>query len=182
MLFMKLSTKKRRFLLALLLLIGSDISLLGCMFLVSPVVHDTFELPFSEAASRELSLTAGNSVWVWFTDLLPGMSGRSAQQWIIWFYVTDPSNSTMLSDSGIVTRGLSLYPPTIVAHQDGSYTLHFSNSVGGNFTKTVNLSYKITQSVYGVPVEGILLFILFAATLLILIVLVTSFAERNKTN
>jgi len=150
-------------------LIGLDTSLLGSVFLVSPVVNDTFELDFSEEASRQLSPTMGKYVWVWFTDLPPGMSGRSAQQWVIWFYVADPSNNTVLSDAGIVASGFSLYPPTIGADQDGFYTLHFSNSVGGNFTKTVYLSCRITMSVYGVPVECILLLVLIAATVLILI-------------
>ena len=178
---MKLNTRKRRGLLVLLFVLVSIVALLVYMFFSNPVIDETFNLSSSAEAARKLNLTMGKHVSVWFTVLPPGMSGRSAQDWIIWFYVTDPSNSTILSDSGIVSTGW-FYPPTFVAQQEGTYTMHFSNTVGGSFDRTVRLSYRITQSIFGVPFEYLLLFMLIAAMVPTLIVAARVFKEKNKAN
>ena len=49
--------------------------------------------------------------------------------------------------------------------------MHFENSMGSAINKTVSLSYKITQSVFGIPVENLLIYMSIAVGLLILIVI-----------
>lgn len=176
---MRRGIRKRHILLVLLLMLALIILLLGYIFLSNPTVHETFELVFSEEATRELNLTTGEHVSVWLSTIPPGMSGRSAQSWVITFYVTDPGNQTILDEHGIAGTGW-LYPLSFVPHQDGVYVMHFNNTVGGNFDKTVSLSYRITQSIYGIPIEHLLLFMLAANVVLILTLAVIVLIKRNK--
>jgi len=171
--------RKRHILLVLLLVLALIILLLVYIFLSNPTMHETFKLAFSEGATKELNLTTGEHVSVWLSAMPPGMSGRSAQSWVIKFYVTDPHNYTILDTLGIARTGW-LYPLSFVARQDGVYTLHFNNTVGGNIDKTVSLSYKITQSIYGIPIEHILLFVLAVIVVLILILAVPMLIERRR--
>jgi len=172
-------TRKRHILLGLLLVLASIILLLIYIFLSNPTVHETFKLASSEEAIRELNLTTGEHVSVWLSAMPPGMSGRNAQAWIIKFYVTNPNHSTILDTLGIARTGW-LYPLSFVANQDGVYTMHFNNTVGGSFDKMVSLSYRVTQSIYGIPVEHILLFMLAVIVVLILILVVPMLIERRR--
>jgi hypothetical protein len=107
------------------------------------------------------------------------MSGRSAMGWVIKFYVADPINHKVVDQSiGIASTGFGgLF---FVAQHDGVYTMHFDNSVGDPFNKTVSLSYRITQSVFGIPVEHLLLCMLITTVVLILVVVVIMWMERSK--
>lgn len=82
-----------------------------------------------------------------------------------------------MEDTGIAAGSLAF-----VAHEDGIYTLHFSNTVGGSFGKTVSISYRMTQSIYGVPIQDFLLIVLVADIVIILIVAVTILIERNRAS
>jgi len=152
--------------------------LLVYMFLSNPAVQETFSLAFSEEATSVLNLTPGEHVSIWLSTVPPGMSGRSAQEYVIKFYATDPDARTVLNATGTVRTGL-LYPLSFVAQQSGVYTLHFKNSLGGSFIKTVSLSYRVTHSIYGIPIEHLLLFALAATTVPIVILGVTMLRKRG---
>jgi len=108
------------------------------------------------------------------------MSRRSAQDWVIRFYVLDSNDREFLRHDGIVSTGY-FYPLSFLAQQDGVYTMHFDNSVGGSFNKTVSLSYRKTQSVMGISLENLLLYMSIATVAVILIAVVIMLIERSKT-
>ena len=167
--------RKKHLLIFMLFLFTSLIISLVCMFLSNPPVHETFMVASSEKATRNLKLKGGDHVSIWLSTLPPGMSGRSAQGYVINFYVTDPNNYTVLDTHGIVGTG-ELNPETFVAQQEGVYTMHFINNLGGSFDKTVRLHYRTTKSILGVPFE----YILVSITIITLLFIVTSAVLTEK--
>jgi len=172
---------KRHILIVSTFAFASVFVFLAYLFLSNPTVHDTFVLALRDTAARKLNLTSGKHVLVWLSTIPPGLSPRVAQSWVIRFYVTDPGNQTVLDTLGIAGTGW-LSPLSFVAEQDGVYILHFNNTVGGSFDKTVSLSYRITQSVYGVPIENLSLFVLIAIAVIILVLTAMVLKDRSKTS
>lgn len=145
--------------------------------LSNPSTDESFSVAYSEEASEELSLSKGDFVLVWLSTTPSGVSGLDAEGYVIRFSVTDPDDRVILEPVGIAGR-VWLWPLSFPAQQDGVHTMHFDNSMGLSIEKTVSLSYKITQSVFGVPVENLLLYISIAAGFLVLMVLATIFLRR----
>jgi len=170
--------RKKPVLLVLLFVFVSISLLLVYMFLSNPVVQEAFVLAYSEEVKSVLNLTQGEHVSIWLSTLPPGMSGRSAQQYVIEFYITDPTARTVLNATGTVATGL-LSPLSFVAQQSGVYTIHIKNTLGGSFIKTVSLSYRVTHSIYGIPIEYFLLFALAATAVPILIFGVETLRRRG---
>jgi len=165
--------------MVLLFILAFIILLLSYLYLSNPTVDEDFTLPYSETATREINLALGEHVSIWLSTLPSGMSGRGAQLWVIKFYTTDPDNRTILDQLGIVGTGW-MYPLTFITEQEGVHTMYFENSIGGTFDKKVSFSYRITRSVFGIPLEYILLAVTTAISVLTLIVLLMFLRERSR--
>jgi hypothetical protein len=96
---------------------------------------------------------------------------------VIKFYVTDP-NKRDLGGYPLGVAGTGYFTPfTFVAQQDGIYDMHFENSIGDADSRTVSLYYRVALSIFGIPVEYILICILAAVIVLAIafgIILLTS--------
>ncbi|MDH5448320.1 MAG: hypothetical protein OEY24_08055 [Candidatus Bathyarchaeota archaeon] len=178
---MKTGLRKRDVLLVLLFVLALMILVLAYLLVSNPANHDTFVLPFSESAKRELNLKTGEHVSIWLSAMPPRVSGRSGQMWVINFCVIDPSNRTTLEQRGIAGTGW-LYPMSFVAQEEGTYTMKFENTIGGNFDKTIRLSYRITNSIAGIPIEHFLIFMIAATSIGILILAVNMLIVRGRSN
>ena len=155
------TVNKKHVLIGLLLpLISTVLGLLYLSF-VYPFTSETFTLAPDEETTRELNLESGEHVYIWLKTR-GWVSGRYAMDWVIKFYVTDPNNHQILYEPGIAGKGL-LNPMSFAAQESGTYTMHFENTVGGKFEKTVDLTYKKAPAVLGIPIE--LLLLLTAAVL-----------------
>lgn len=89
------------------------------------------------------------------------------------FYVTDPYNNTILQYDNVFHREFSF-----TAESDGSYQMHFDNSLSDVYSKTVSANYSSTHYIYGMPQEQFL-FILIAIVALIGIVLFVVLTPRS---
>jgi hypothetical protein len=168
---------KKRVLIGLLVPFTLVILILLYLSLVYPFVTETFTLAPSETATRELSLRGSERAFIWVSTMPMGLSGRYAMDWVIKFHVYDPNNNQIINDPGIAGTGW-LYPRSFVARESGTYTMYFENTVGGQFEKTISLCYKIAPSIFGIPIELMLLII---AVVLGLIVVALSTMLLIKT-
>jgi hypothetical protein len=103
---------------------------------------------------------------------------------VIKFYVTDP-NQLDLGGYPLGVAGTGYFTPfTFVAQQDGVYDMHFENSIGDADSRTVSLYYRVALSIFGIPVEYILICILAAVIVLAItfgIILLTS-RSRSRSH
>lgn len=143
-----------------------------------PLVRETFVLVPSEKVIRELNVTVGKLVLVWLSTIPPGESGRYAMGWVIEFYVTDPSNQTVVYEQGVAGTG-PFSPESFIAQQDGVYTMHFDNTVGDPINKTVRLSYRMSQPVFGISVDLLLFVGAITVVALIIVVAVIMLVRRR---
>ena len=144
-----------------------------------PVIRETFVLLPSERVIRELNVTVGKLVFIWLSTIPPGESGRHAMGWVIEFYVTDPSNHTVVYEEGVAGTG-PFSPESFIAQQDGVYTMHFDNTVGDPINKTVRLSYRMSQPVFGISIDLLLFIGSIAIGVLIIIVVAVIVLVRRR--
>jgi hypothetical protein len=102
---------------------------------------------------------------------------------VVKFYVTDP-NQRDLGGYPLGVAGTGYFTPfTFVAQQDGIYDMHFENSIGDADSRTVSLYYRVALSIFGIPVEYILICILVVVIVLAItfgIILLTSRERKPK--
>jgi hypothetical protein len=89
------------------------------------------------------------------------------------FFVTDPYNNTILQYDNVFHREFSF-----TAESEGSYQMHFDNSLSDAYSKTVSVNYNVTHYIFGMPQEQFL-FILVAVVALIGIMLFVLLTPRN---
>jgi len=99
---------------------------------------------------------------------------------VIKFYVTAP-NQLDLGGHPLGVAGTGYFTTfTFVAQQDGVYDMHFENSIGDADSRTVSLSYRVALSIFGIPVEYILICILAAVTVLAIAFGIILLRRRQK--
>jgi hypothetical protein len=159
-----------------LLLLAILLAVLLLLFLTHPIIHETFAVPYNQATIIELNLKADAHVSVWLWTAAP-RSMQNAGGRVIKFYVTDPNQSD-LGGYPLGVAGTGYFTPfTFVAQQDGPYDMHFENSIGDADSRTVSLYYRVALSIFGIPVEYILICISAAVIVLAItfgIILLTS--------
>lgn len=158
----------------LLIALALIILILAYRLLSSPIKHEVFVLAPYQGETRELNLTTGDHVLVWLSTQSASRSDITA------FHVTDSGNQTI---PGTVRRqaGWTPFPSVqLVVQEDGTYTLHVENPEGGDH-ETVHLHYRVTQLIYGLPIEYLWLCILNATTAFTLVVIGTRLHTRART-
>lgn len=177
---MNFKIKKETILMFLLASFALTATVLACLYVRSPFYHENFTIAYSQKTAKKFNLARGDYVFIWLSSIPEGMSGRSAQPYCIRFYVTSPNNTTVLDESlGIAGTGW-FNPLSFMANCDGVYTMHFENTVGGNFDKTISLHYKIAVSIFGIPIEPLLFFLSIILFTCIILLSVLVLIERTK--
>jgi hypothetical protein len=116
--------------------------------------NTSFTLQPLEERTIDLNLKQTDSVSGSFSSVSDDETGVN-------FHVTDPYNNTILHYDDVLQRSFSF-----TAEVEGSFKLHFDNSLSAAYRKTVSLNYDVTHYVMGLPQEQFLMIVVVAVAVI----------------